>query len=163
MPQTTIRVELPKTKLNRPSFLRALWAGLIFYFLLPVRAAFGSTITQPLGHTFGATFNDAGGLTANQTAYATIPFRGTIKAWNITVDQGTCSFDIWVIPTGTAIPTIANTIVAAAPPTIASGTARHSTTLTGWTTNIAKDSIFGINLSAVGGGVTYANLTVEMS
>jgi hypothetical protein len=45
-------------------------------------------------------------------------------------------------------------------PAISVGTAIHSTTLTGWTTAVAKNDIVGINLKVVS-GPTFANLVVE--
>jgi hypothetical protein len=56
---------------------------------------------------------------------------------------------------------VANTITASALPAISTGTAVHSTTLTGWTTSVAANDIFGINLKIVGGVATQATLTLE--
>lgn len=96
---------------------------------------------------------DGGGstLSTGQKGYVTCPFAGTIVAWDITADTGTCTFDIWKIATGTAVPTVTNTITASAKPALATGTAIHSTTLTGWSTgvNVAANDIFGFNLDAV--------------
>lgn len=100
---------------------------------------------------FGASFGDPQGptLTSGSVAYFTIPFAGTITAWNITVDAGTVTFDIWKIASGTSIPTISNSITASALPALSTGTAKHSTTLTGWTTAIAANDIFGIQVNSV--------------
>ena len=109
----------------------------------------------------GASFNGGGlALTAGKTVYFTVPYACTIAAWNIAVDTGTATIDVWKIATGTAIPTVTNTITAAALPAISTGTAIHSTTLTGWTTSVAQNDIFGINLEAVS-GATYANLILQ--
>ena len=113
--------------------------------------------------TFGATFVSSDGvtaLTAGAKTYLTLPFSCTIAAWNIAVDAGTATIDIWKIATGTAIPTVANTITAAAKPAIAANTAARSTTLTGWTTAVAANDIIGLKLDAVA-TATYVNLTVE--
>ena len=110
---------------------------------------------------FGATFDGGGAaLVAGKTVYMTIPYAATITAWNITVDTGTCTIDIWKIASGTAIPTIANTITASALPAISSGTAIHSTTLTSWTTSIMANDIVGINLKIVS-GATFVNIVIE--
>lgn len=120
----------------------------------------GSTANQNI-RSFGGGFDGGGSaLTAPAVIYFTVPFACVISAWNITVDTGTATFDIWQIATGPAIPTIANTIVAAAPPAISTGTAIHSATLTGWTTTSAANDVYGVVLSAVS-GATKASLVVE--
>jgi hypothetical protein len=100
---------------------------------------------------FGTTFGDTGGsaLTSGSVVYFTVPFACTISAWNMAVDAGTATIDIWKIATGTAIPTVTNTITASALPAIASGTALHSTTLTSWTTSVSANDIFGFQLKTV--------------
>ena len=112
-------------------------------------------------HNFGATFDGGGSpLSAGGTAYATITYACTIQAWNIAVDAGTATVDIWKIAAGSAIPTVANTITASATPAIASGTAVHSTTLTSWTTSVSQNDIIAINLKTVS-GATKVNLSVQ--
>jgi hypothetical protein len=116
---------------------------------------------SPAKHSFGASFDGGGSaLTSGKTTYFTVPYACTISAWNIAVDAGTATIDIWKIGTGTAIPTITNTIVAMAAPAISTGTAIHSTTLTGWTTSVTANDIFGINLEAVA-TAKFVNIIVE--
>lgn len=112
-------------------------------------------------HAFGASF-DGGGvvLVSGKTVYYTIPYACTIQAWNINVDTGTATVDIWKVATGTSNPTGANTITASATPAISTGTAIHSTNLTGWTTSVSQNDIVGINLEIVS-SATYVNLTVQ--
>ena len=112
--------------------------------------------------SFGTTFGDTGGsaLTSGSTVYFTVPYACTITAWNATVDAGTVTFDVWKIATGTAIPTISNTITASALPAISTGTAKHSTILTGWTTSVTANDIFGINLNTVA-TAKYAELDLQ--
>ena len=113
--------------------------------------------------SIGAGFDGGGSaLTsgATQTAYFTVPFACTIAAWNITVDTGTITFDVWKIATGTAIPTVSNTITASALPAISTGTAVHSTTLTGWTTSVSANDIFGVNINTVA-TATKASLVLQ--
>lgn len=105
------------------------------------------TVVRDFGTTFGDTTGPA--LTSGPVVYFTVPYACTIAAWNISVDAGTATLDIWKIATGTAIPTVANTITAAALPAIASGTSIHSTTLSGWTTAVAANDIFGLQLKTV--------------
>jgi hypothetical protein len=73
---------------------------------------------------------------------------------------GTATIDVWKIATGTAVPTVSNTITASAIPAISTGTAKRSTTLTGWTTAVSLGDIFGFNLSA-SSGATQASLVLE--
>ncbi len=112
--------------------------------------------------SFGTTFGDTTGsaLTSGSIVYFTIPYACTISAWNITVDAGTVTFDIWKIATGTAIPTVTNTITASALPALSTGTALHSTTLTSWTTSVTANDIVGIQLKTVA-TAKYAELDVE--
>lgn len=115
--------------------------------------------------SFGGSFDGGGtALTAGKTTYVTVPFACTISAWNILVDTGTATVDIWRVATGTAIPTVADTITAAAVPAISAGTAIHSTTLTGWcgtgTCLIAANDIIGVNLKVVA-SATFVNMVVE--
>jgi hypothetical protein len=101
----------------------------------------------------GASFDGAGSaLTSGKTTYFTIPFTCTITGYNITADTGTVSFDVWKIATGTAIPTVANTILTGGYLALATGTALHSTSVSLFTTTtVTAFDIFGINLEAVSG------------
>ena len=127
--------------------------------LLPSANMASNTLIRTIGGGF-----DGGGtaLTSGATAttYFTIPFACTISAWNITVDTGTITFDVWKIATGTAIPTSTNSITASALPAISTGTALHSTTLTGWTTSVSANDIFGVNINTVS-SATKASLTLQ--
>lgn len=115
--------------------------------------------------SFGGSFDGGGAaLTAGKTTYVTVPYACTISAWNILVDAGTATVDIWRKPTGTAIPTAGDTITAAAVPAISAGTAVHSTVTTGWcgtgTCAIAQNDIIGINLKATA-TATFVNMVVQ--
>lgn len=112
--------------------------------------------------SFGTTFGDTGGsaLSSGSVVYFTIPYACTIAAWNISVDAGTVTFDIWKIATGTAIPTVTNTITASAKPALSTGTSVHSTTLTGWTTSVSANDIFGIQLNTVA-TAKYAEIDIQ--
>lgn len=125
--------------------------------------AVATTLSTNLSrHTFGVTLDGGGSVLATgQKGYVTVPFAGTITGWNITADAGTCTLDIWKIATGTAIPTVSNTITASAKPALATGTAIHSTTLTAWTTSVVANDIIGFNLDAVA-TATKITLVVEV-
>lgn len=125
--------------------------------------ASGVPSANSLIRSIGAGFDGGGSpLTSGTTSttYFTVPFACTISAWNATVDTGTITLDVWKIATGTAIPTIANTITASALPAISSGTAIHSTTLTGWTKSVSANDIFGVEINAVS-SATKASLVLE--
>ena len=98
--------------------------------------------------------------TTSSVGYVAVPFACTISRWDAAVDTGTITWDVWKIGTGTAVPTSGNSIVASAAPGIASGTAAHSSTLTGWTTAVSAYDIFGFAITAVS-GATIASLTLE--
>lgn len=114
------------------------------------------------GRAFGASFISSDGstaLTAGRTVYFAVPTACTINGWSITADAGTATVDVWKVADGTALPTVANTITAAATPALASGNNISSTTLTGWDTAVAAKDVIGINLKVVA-TATYVNLTV---
>ncbi len=104
--------------------------------------------------TIGVSLDGGGSaLSTGQKGYVTCPYAGTIVGWNITADAGTCTLDVWKIATGTAIPTVSNTIIntgaGGVKPALATGTAIHSTTVSNWTTSVVANDIFGFNLDAV--------------
>lgn len=123
------------------------------------------TVAALRTRSFGANFDGGGAaMTAGKTVYITVPYACTISAWNISVDTGTATIDIWRLASGTSIPTVSNTITASATPAISSNTAIHSTTMTSWcgtgTCAIAANDIIGINLKTVA-SATFANMVVE--
>ncbi len=119
-------------------------------------------VIPPEEHGFGAAFDGGGvALVAGVTAYVTVPEGGTIHAWNLVVDTGTCTITVWKIARGTAIPTVANTISTAGL-SISTGTALHSWTLSDFTTVHVEDGdVLGIHLQAVT-GATQINFSVEL-
>ncbi len=89
----------------------------------------------------------AGVVTGAQAINFASPVSGTIVGWRIVTDVATtASLDVWKL--NGANPTVANTIVAAAPPAITAATYAASTTLTGWTTAIAAGDVFELNVSS---------------
>lgn len=101
---------------------------------------------------FGVTFDGGGSaLTAGTTVakFLTLPYACTIIAFDIMLDTGTATFKTWRKATGTAIPTVSDSISTAGV-AISSGTALHSTTVSDWTdTTLDANDIIGLNLSAV--------------
>lgn len=111
-----------------------------------------ATISTTTSGTIGFTTDGAGLVLLTGTkGYFTTAFSGTITGWSITATGSgpTCTIDIWKIGPGTALPTVANTITAAAKPALSTGNALRSTNLTGWTTSFSAGDIFGFNLDAV--------------
>jgi len=97
----------------------------------------------------GMNFNAGGSAIAvNSISYiATVPFAGTISAWDLCVDTGTATVDVFKIATGTGLPTAS--ITASATPAIASNNCLHSTTLTGWTTSVAAGDRLAFKVTAI--------------
>jgi hypothetical protein len=81
-----------------------------------------------------------------------IPFACTITAVTMLADtSGSIVVDIWKDTYANYPPTVADTITAAAKPTISSAVKSQDTTLTGWTTAIAAGSILRFNVDSVSG------------
>jgi hypothetical protein len=118
----------------------------------------GKTLTLPYGCAVGDPAGSA--LATGVLCYIEVPTAGTITGWNIQVDSGTATVDVWKIAAGTANPTVANTITASAKPAIASGTRLRSTTLTGWTTSVAAGDSIGFNLDVAGPKYITINLQI---
>jgi len=111
--------------------------------------------------SFGVTVD---GVTAvlqvGQTGFVVMPYAGTITGWSITTNAlGSIQFGVW--KAAGAIPTVANSIVASAPPTLTSAQFVTSTTLTGWTTTFAAGDVFGFYVNSVSSTVKNATLTIR--
>ncbi|MEK7144992.1 MAG: hypothetical protein AAB794_04035 [Patescibacteria group bacterium] len=80
------------------------------------------------------------------------PRGGTITGWTVlSLDDtsGSISLDIWKDVYANYPPTVADTITAAAKPSITTAVGNTSTTLTGWTTAIAPGDVFTVNVDSV--------------
>jgi hypothetical protein len=116
-----------------------------------------ASIPTILGYTpgnnvgsFGASFDGMGSFVLiNSRAFFRMPKAGTITEWSIVAEgtSPTATFDVWRIASGTALPTVANTIFGTKP-ALATGNAIVSTTMTGWTTSFNANDIFCINVDA---------------
>lgn len=119
--------------------------------------------TARLTNTFAGFTKDGGGgtLSVGQVNGAvTMAHSGTITGWSISAggSSPTCTIDVWKIATGTALPTVANTIMGTKP-ALAAGNAVRSSALTGWTatTYAAGDIIiFSIDATANATWITFA-------
>lgn len=122
----------------------------------------GGTANQNI-RSVGGSFDGGGSaLTSGKTTYVTMPIACTLAGYNILADTGTASFDIWKVATGTAIPTVANTIISGTSYlALVTGTALHSTSTSSLTTTaVAANDIFGIHLQAVS-GATFTQVTLQ--
>lgn len=78
-----------------------------------------------------------------------IPFACTITRASLLADQtGSIVLDLWKDTYANYQPTVADTITAAAKPTIASGLKAQDTTLTGWTTSLAAGDILAVKVDS---------------
>lgn len=108
---------------------------------------------------------DGGGstITTGNKRGIYIPFACTITGWNIGLDQsGSIVIDIWKDTEANYPPTVADTITAAAKPTVTTATHNASTTLTGWTTTIAAGNWLFFNVDSVT-SATWANITLTVT
>ena len=94
--------------------------------------------------------NNGTALTTGMTRCQASPFAGTITGWTILTDQSSSiQLGVWKLAFGSALPTSANSIVASAPPAITTAVTGTSTTLTGWTTSIAKNDMICGTITSV--------------
>lgn len=76
-----------------------------------------------------------------------VPKAGTIVRWKLISDQNTnATIDVW--KANGSIPTNANTITASAKPSLSGASINSSSTLTGWTTTVAEDDVFIMEVEA---------------
>jgi hypothetical protein len=109
---------------------------------------------------FGATFDGGGSALAAGTAYVTVPYACTISAVNLLIDQGSATFTVWKVATGTALPAVGNTISTSGL-TITGQTASHSATVTDFTsTTVTANDIAAIHI-VPSGGATWAQDVIE--
>lgn len=96
---------------------------------------------------------DGGGnviTTGAKKAYVTIPYACTITKSRLIADQsGSIVIDIWKDTYASFPPTVADTIVASAKPTLSSAQKSEDSTLTGWTTSLAEGDILEVNVDSV--------------
>lgn len=107
----------------------------------------------------GACFDGGGAaITAGTKIYVVCPFAGTIIGWRITANTTTSIVvDVYKIATGAVLPSAS--IAASAKPTLTSDRTVKDDTLTGWTTSVAADDIFGFNVDSSSGD---ARVTVQL-
>jgi len=99
---------------------------------------------------------DGGGsvITTGVKGFLSTPVAGTFVKWRIlsidaAVTSGSIVIDIWKDIYANYPPTVADTITAAAKPTVTTAVKNESSTLTGWTTAFAAGDTFGFNVDSV--------------
>ena len=119
--------------------------------------------------TRGATWVRVGSaieVPANDVFSMRIPFNGTIKSVTIGTQggAGSCVVDIWKDTYANFPPTVADTITAAAKPTISAGTKYFDGTLVGWTIAVSAGDVlvFHLESSSVFTGI-FLTLEIEES
>jgi len=117
------------------------------------------------GATRAITFAiDGGGsaLTTGVKADVYVPYACTITAVTMLADQsGSVVVDIWKAAYASYPPTVANTITAAALPTISAANKSQDSTLTGWTTSISAGDTLRFNINSAS-TMTRVNLTLTV-
>ena len=94
---------------------------------------------------------DGGGaaIATGQKGHIEVPFACTINQVTTLADQsGSIVVDIWKDSYANFPPTVADTICAAAKPTLAAAQKAQDSTLTGWTTAIAAGDILAYNVDS---------------
>ena len=101
-----------------------------------------------INRTIGVSIDGGGSaVTTGTKGYVEVPYAGTITEWKIIADvSGSAVFDVW--KSNAAIPTNANTITASAKPTLTAAQRATGTTLTGWTTGVAVNDVFGFEVES---------------
>lgn len=122
-----------------------------------------TAVTLPIYSTAGITIDGGGStITTGVKGYIEIPFAGTIVQATLLADQsGSIVIDVWKDTYANYPPTDADSITAAAPPTISTATKSQDSTLTGWTTSITAGDILGFNVDSVT-TITQATLILKI-
>ena len=109
---------------------------------------FGVSFANNQRNSIGVSLDGGGAvITTGPKGSIVCPFAGTIYGWDIVADQvGSIVVDVW--KANNAVPTVANTITAAAKPTLTADQQEQSTTLTGWTTSVAEGDVFKFNVDS---------------
>ena len=119
--------------------------------------------TSPACLTLAFTFSNNGAVLntgVQEAAYLEVPCTCEITRCRMYGGpSGSIQADLWVDTYGSYPPTVADTIVAAAPPTISGGVKSEDTTLTGWTETLAAGSGILANIDSVT-NMTWAKLVL---
>lgn len=110
----------------------------------------------------GITIDGAGvAITTGIKGFKSFPVAGTIIGVRMLADQsGSAVVDIWKDTYANYPPTVADTITAAAKPTISAAIKSEDITLTGWNVTVNAGDIFGFNVDSA---ATITRLTLELT
>lgn len=108
------------------------------------------TVSSTSTRAVGVTFDGSGSpITALSKADVRVPYAGTITAVTMLADQvGSMVIDIWKDTYAAFPPTGADSITAAAKPTITADDQSVDTTLVGWTTAITANDCLRFNVDS---------------
>lgn len=124
----------------------------------------GGTPVTPDQNTrqIGVTVDGGGSvLTTGIKGYKSFPVAGTIIAVRLLADvSGSIVIDIWKDTYANYPPTVADTITAAAKPTISGAIKSEDTTLTGWDTTVNAGDVFGFKIDSV---ATITKIILELT
>lgn len=109
----------------------------------------------------GITIDGAGSaITTGIKGYIRIPYAGTITKATVLADQsGSIVIDVWKDTYANYPPTVADTIVASAKPTLSSAIKSEDSTLTGWTTSVTAGDVLGFKVDSAS---TLTRVTLEL-
>jgi len=103
----------------------------------------------------------ASAITTGVKGYISLPVAGTWKKWRLlSTISGSIVIDVWKDTYTNYPPTVADTITAAAKPTLSSVIKNEDSTLTGWNTSFVAGDILGFNVDSAT-TVTKISLTLE--
>lgn len=110
----------------------------------------------------GCTFDGGGSaITATSQCDVIAPHALTITKATLLADQvGSIVIDVWVDAYANFPPTMADSITAAAKPTLSSADKYSDSTLTGWTTSVASGAVIRFNVDSCS-GISRATLILE--
>lgn len=121
--------------------------------------------TNAQKRSVGCNFDGAGFvLVAGKVIYlSNIPYGGTITGVTMLADvSGSATVDIWKVAYASAPPTVANTIVASAIPTLSSAQKSQDNTLTGWTVAVSAGDTMAFKL-VTSSTITFLSLTLQIT
>lgn len=114
----------------------------------------------PQLHSITLSANGGGSVlsTGAVRVFATADFTCTINRADISSDQtGSVTVDIWKV--NAAIPSAANKISASAPVSLSSAQLAQNVSLTGWTTSVVPNDVFGATIATV---ATITSFTIQI-
>ena len=106
---------------------------------------------------------DGGGaaIIAGEKGHIEVPYACTItKATSLADQSGSIVVDIWKDSYANFLPTDADTITSATPPTITTATKAQDSTLTSWTTSITAGDILAFNVDSC---TTITRVTISLT